>query len=88
MAITSTTFSDKPQLDGTSLPISQIAIELYSPVPGGLTLGGRFAPESLELGRCRFDDRHDSKGRSFRATGRIFSGDTPNAWLAARIIAN
>ncbi len=49
MAIASITFSDKGQFTDTSLPISQIAIELYAPVAGGLSLGGRFAPESLKV---------------------------------------
>jgi hypothetical protein len=49
MAIASITFSDKAKFDNTTLPISQIAIELYSPVPGGLTMGGRFAPDSLKV---------------------------------------
>lgn len=30
-------------------PVSQIAIELYTPLPGGLALGGRFAPASLNV---------------------------------------
>ena len=30
-------------------PVSQIAIELYSPLPGGLALGGRFAPLSVDV---------------------------------------
>lgn len=49
MAIASITFSDKSQVDGTALPISQIAIELYSPLPGGLAFGGRFAPDTVEV---------------------------------------
>ncbi len=49
MAIASITFTDKSQFVETQLPISQIAIELYTPLTGGIYLGGRFAPESLEL---------------------------------------
>ena len=30
-------------------PISQISIELYQPLPGGLFVGGRFAPGSLKV---------------------------------------
>lgn len=30
------------------LPISQIAIELYTPLQGGLDIGGTFAPESVK----------------------------------------
>lgn len=48
MAIASITFSDKPKLKGVKLPISQIAIELYAPLKGGLSLGGTFAPAALK----------------------------------------
>jgi hypothetical protein len=30
-------------------PVSQIAIELYSPLPGGLAAGGRFAPSAVTV---------------------------------------
>ena len=49
MAVASITLGDKPQFEGTSLPISQISIELYRPLAGGLFLGGRFAPEGLKV---------------------------------------
>ena len=32
-----------------NLPVAQITIELYAPLPGGLAVGGTFAPESLEV---------------------------------------
>lgn len=50
MAIASITFADKAQFEKTKLPISQIAIELYTPLTGGLFLGSRFAPEGLKVG--------------------------------------
>jgi hypothetical protein len=53
MAIASITFADKPRFKETPLPISQIAIELYQPVSGGLFLGGRFAPEGLKVPKMR-----------------------------------
>ncbi len=49
LAIASLTLADKPQSDLTSLPVSQIAIELYRPLPGGLALGGRFAPAEVKV---------------------------------------
>ena len=49
LAIASLTMSDKPQLEGVSMPISQISIELYRPVTGGIFLGSRFAPASLKV---------------------------------------
>lgn len=48
LAIASLTMTDKPQLGGT-LPVSQIAIELYAPLPGGVAVGGRFAPSSVKV---------------------------------------
>lgn len=48
MAVASLTYAKgKPGLDGLNMPISQIAIELYMPLTGGLHLGGRFAPDSM-----------------------------------------
>lgn len=49
MAIASITYSDKNTVKETTLPISQIAIELYQPLSGGLNFGGRFAPEGLKV---------------------------------------
>jgi hypothetical protein len=49
LAIASITPADSAQFATTSLPISQIAIELYAPLPGGLSLGGTFAPAALEV---------------------------------------
>jgi hypothetical protein len=49
MVIASITPAKKPQFEGTPLPISQIAIELYQPLPGGAALGGRFAPGEVEV---------------------------------------
>ncbi len=49
LAIASITMAETGQLEATSLPISQIAIELYTPISGGLFLGGRFSPDGLEV---------------------------------------
>ena len=49
LAIASLTLSDKPQVNGVQLPVSQIAIELYAPLPGGLAAGGRFAPDAVKV---------------------------------------
>ena len=48
MVIASITMADQPHFD-SPLPISQIAIELYQPLPGGIFLGGRFAPANVEV---------------------------------------
>src|SRR5262245_54028468 len=49
LAIASLTLSDKPQVSGVQLPVSQIAIELCTPLPGGLAAGGRFAPNTVKV---------------------------------------
>lgn len=49
LAIASITMSDKANFKESTLPISQIAIELYQPVSGGIFLGGRFAPDTLKV---------------------------------------
>lgn len=49
LAIASLTMSDQPQVAGVQMPISQIAIELYAPLPGGLAAGGRFAPNTVKV---------------------------------------
>lgn len=49
MAIASLTMTDKSKSEGTTLPISQISIELYKPITGGIFLGGRFAPNGLKV---------------------------------------
>lgn len=49
LAIASLTLSDKAQVSGVQLPVSQIAIELYAPLPGGLAAGGRFAPGTVKV---------------------------------------
>ena len=49
LVIASITPSDTPKVGRTTLPVSQIAIELYRPLPGGLSLGGRFSPSALAV---------------------------------------
>ena len=49
LVIASITLLDKPQLEGVSMPISQISIELYKPITGGIFLGSRFAPATLKV---------------------------------------
>jgi hypothetical protein len=39
---------DKPQVTVVQLPVSQIAIELYAPLPGDSAAGGRFATEQRQ----------------------------------------
>jgi hypothetical protein len=47
MAVASITLTGKPTKENP-LPFKQIAIEMYQPVSGGLSIGGTFAPEKLK----------------------------------------
>jgi hypothetical protein len=49
MVIASMTMSDTPRVAGLPMPVSQLAIELYAPLPGGLAAGGRFAPGAVKV---------------------------------------
>jgi len=52
LAIASITLSGAPAASDTAAvrsATSQISIELYTPLPGGIALGGRFAPSSLKV---------------------------------------
>jgi hypothetical protein len=48
MVIASLTMGERGQGPG-QMPFSQIAIELYAPLPGGLAAGGRFAPATVKV---------------------------------------
>jgi hypothetical protein len=49
LVVASITPSLTPKIDGVKLPISQIAIELYKPLPGGVAINGRFAPKAVDV---------------------------------------
>lgn len=49
LVLATITFTDAPKFDGLSLPVSQISIELFKPLPGGAHLGGRLSPETFEV---------------------------------------
>lgn len=54
MAVASITLSKKPTKEDP-LPFKQIAIELYQPLGGGLSIGGRFAPDKMKVPEARKD---------------------------------
>ena len=59
MAIASVTPADSAHLEGVALAISQIAIELYQPLPGGVFLGSRFAPAGVKVkGMLDYTPKH------------------------------
>jgi hypothetical protein len=45
-------------------PIESIGIELYTPLPGGVAVGGRFAPRSVRVPGLREFDMSTAEGRS------------------------
>lgn len=49
LVIASVTPGSKPIGHGSNLAVAQIAIEGYTPIPGGLALGGSFSPEKLQV---------------------------------------
>jgi hypothetical protein len=53
MVVASLTPAPEPAFAGIDLPISQIAIELYEPLPGGAFLGARFAPPAVKVDHLR-----------------------------------
>ena len=63
LAIVSVKFTATPRTDATSSPISSIGIELYGPLPGGVAVGGRFAPEALKVRGLREIDIGKAQGR-------------------------
>jgi hypothetical protein len=48
LAVASLTLTGTPTAENP-FPVSQIAIELYKPLPGGLAAGGRFAPSAMKV---------------------------------------
>ncbi len=49
MVLASLTPSDRPEVEGIPMPIKQISIELYTPLPGGAAVGGRLAPDTFPV---------------------------------------
>jgi hypothetical protein len=47
MAVASVSFAGKPASDKLKIPVSQISIELFTPLSGGLNIGGTFAPDAF-----------------------------------------
>ena len=45
LAIVSVAFADTPRPN----TITSIGVELYGPLPGGVAVGGRFAPEAVKV---------------------------------------
>ena len=53
LAIVSLTPSSAPPPPGARMSIGTIGIELYTPLPGGVAVGGRFAPPGVRVPALR-----------------------------------
>lgn len=49
LTIVSVKFAEAPAPGATAPAITSIGIELYGPLPGGVAVGGRFAPEAIKV---------------------------------------
>ena len=55
LALVTLKLADKA-VPGSPIPIDRIGIELYTPLPDGVAVGGRFAPQSIKVpGLRQFD---------------------------------
>lgn len=62
MVIASITFAEKPEIPNIPIPISQIAIEMYTPLPGGAMVNGRLAPEGINVPHMKdYTDKPDQQ---------------------------
>ena len=49
MVIATITMGGDDPIPGFPMPISQISIELFQPLPGGVEINGRFSPEGFKI---------------------------------------
>lgn len=63
LAIVSVKFADTPSAEATPPQISSIGIELYGPLPGGVAVGGRFAPAAVKVRGLREIDVATATGQ-------------------------
>jgi hypothetical protein len=63
LAIVSVSFREAPQPDAAARAIASIGIELYGPLPGGVAVGGRFAPAALKVRGLREIDLGTAQAR-------------------------
>jgi hypothetical protein len=64
LAIVSLRLNKGPAPEGAQLPIGTIGIELYTPLPGGVAVGGRFAPQAVRVPGLRDIDLGTAVGQA------------------------
>jgi hypothetical protein len=62
LTIVSVKFADAPAPGASAPAITSIGIELYGPLPGGVAVGGRFAPETVKVRGLREIDLSTAQG--------------------------
>ena len=62
LTIVSVKFADAPAPGASAPAITSIGIELYGPLPGGVAVGGRFAPEAVKVRGLREVDLTTAQG--------------------------
>jgi hypothetical protein len=63
LTIVSVKFAEPPRPDAPSPSIVSIGIELYGPLPGGVAVGGRFAPPAVKVRGLREIDIRTAQPR-------------------------
>lgn len=53
MVLASIAFDGPPAAPGSPIPFSKISIELYTPLPGGAAVNGRFTPDAFPIPHFR-----------------------------------
>jgi hypothetical protein len=62
LTIVSVKFADTPAPGASAPAITSIGIELYGPLPGGVAVGGRFAPDAVKVRGLREVDLTAAQG--------------------------
>lgn len=60
LVVTTMKHKDRAKTKPGEFPFVQLSMELYTPLPGGMTLGGRFAPTAVEIPKTMVYRRKDS----------------------------
>jgi tetratricopeptide (TPR) repeat protein len=82
LAIVSVKFAEAPAPDAARPKISSIGIELYGPLPGGIALGGRFAPAAVKVRGLRelaTGTAQDGRASAAPGAGRVGPATQPSA---------
>jgi hypothetical protein len=68
MVLATLTLDRQSKGTGVRLPISQISIELFAPLPGGASVGGRLAPDAFRVPHMKSYDQEDRPAETSATT--------------------